>query len=90
MGKFTFTLIGYVDQSYMEKDVREVIKKVKEGEIEVDMKNVSFIISSALTQIVKLYKHCKKNKMGFRVINANGCLNTFEILNLTKLFTVTP
>lgn len=90
MEKYTITLKGYTDQALMETDVREIIRKEKEGEIEVDLKGVSFILSSAITQIVKLYRYCKKKNMPFRVINAGKCQKTFETLNLTKLFTVVP
>jgi anti-sigma B factor antagonist len=57
-----------------------------DGNVEIDMKNVSFIDSSGIGGLVFLYKRLVKQGRGLTVINVNSQpLQMFNYLQLTEL-----
>lgn len=77
------------DMTALEKEVQRIIKEEKPDDIVIDLKGLSFVVSSALTQMIKLSKFAKKNKIGFKVINAGKIYDTLVTLKLTNVFEVT-
>jgi anti-anti-sigma factor len=96
MQVYTLKIIDYNDlseqrnQTRLEKDIQRLIDGAAPDSVLVDLNKISFILSFAITQIVKLYRYCKKNKISFRVKNAGKTYEMFKSLRLTNMFEVEP
>lgn len=77
------------DTIQLEKEVQKIIQTAKEGPVIVDMVGVSFLLSSSIAQVVKLYKHAKRKKWDFEVVNVGEDLyGMLEILKLTQVMKI--
>jgi len=80
------------DMTTLEKEVQRVLD-MKKGSLDVivvDLSGVPFVLSSAIAQIVKLFKSSKKLTSAFRVVNAGSQnYDMLKTLRLTELFEVT-
>jgi len=87
--EYTLAVAGFTEISFFEKEVSRVIVDPKVTGIVVDLDKVSFILSAVIAQIVKLFKHCSKTSIPFRVINmSDEVYETLDMLKLTQMFGV--
>ena len=79
-------LSGYSNVDELEKKVHRIVS-APAVPILVDLEGITFILPSVVREIVRLYKHCKKSSVSFRLINMSPRVReTFDTLNLTKRF----
>lgn len=84
---YTLEMAPFSDPDRLAAKISDMLSRKFTGMV-IDMKNVNFILSSCITQIVKLYRHCNKKNIPFKIINASKVYNTFDALRLTSLFEV--
>jgi anti-anti-sigma factor len=82
-------LAVYKDPALLEREVKRLIETGKNASYVVDLRDVTFLVSSSIAQIVKLFKHSSKKGIEFEVINADKDIyDMLETLKLTKVMKV--
>ena len=71
----------------LEQEVEKIVAK-KRGNVTVDLNGANFLLSSAIAQVIKLYRYCKAQGTVFRVINAGECANMLRTLKFDEIFEI--
>jgi HEAT repeat protein/anti-anti-sigma regulatory factor len=81
-----------ISEGVQRKDFEEVFSAIKDcplGSIKVDMKNLYYIKSDVIAQLLALRRAADAKKADMKLVNlTDSVLSTFEIANLTKHFAI--
>lgn len=77
------------DPDIFERVVSKIVQKPLDETLTVDLKGVSFLVSSSIAQLVKLFKYAKKQKCGFELVNVGEEIKSIlDMLKLNRIFKI--
>lgn len=88
---FTIHVAGWLDTNAAPALGAEIEKIVKAEAIILDFKELEYISSSGIRQVVAAYKKAKALEADFSVINVgNGVMEVFKLTNLDQKIHILP